>query len=272
MTYFTPNACGCITQMRGFQVLSPEEPPKPTADAARLMKGGQPVKLPPAALKVPGGPVAEEWTRQYRAAKLETEPVDAGDLKLAAVVHQHRLEARAAGQVRWSVVADGRISSPPVVVGDVAVFGSHDGWVYAFGTKDGSLKWKYLAAPAERLWQAYGQLESTWPVYGVTMHDGKIIASAGTHPELGGVAVVALDPASGQPAWRKLLIKRPSTVPAGGKGGQIVAYSFLNNVPRVVDGKIVLGDGGRIGGSFTFGPDETEQALEQRLSSPAKKN
>lgn len=57
----------------------------------------------------------------------------------------------------------------------------------------------------------------------------------------------------------------------GGRRGRIVAHSFINSVPRVENGKIILGDGGRRGGEFAFAPDESETALNERLSSPPKK-
>lgn len=116
-----------------------------------------------------------------------------------------------------------------------------------------------------------GQLESAWPVYGVAMLDGKVIASAGTHAELGGgVTVAAFDPATGKPAWIKQLEKKPSSVPAGGKRATIVAYSFINSVARVEDGVIVLGDGGRRGGEFRFKPSE-EDELNSRLNTIQRK-
>ncbi len=272
LTYFTPNACECITQMRGFQVLSSEAPGPALGDADRLTGGGPPAKVPAIPAGPPAGPVPQEWTRHWRLEKTRTEPVPAGELSLVATVHGHCLEARREGRALWRFVADGRISAAPVVVDDLALFGAHDGSVYALALGDGRLRWKYRVAPRQRWWQAYGQLESTWPVYGVALHRGKVIASAGTHVELGGgVTVVALDPASGKRAWRKTLHRSPAVLPPGGKGAKVVGPSFLNSVPRVEDGMIVLGDGGRVGGRFRFDPAESEAALRKRLSEKKKK-
>ncbi len=270
MTYFTPTMCGCTTLVRGFQAMSGEKSGGPAGDALRLVKGGPPVAIQ-AAAGFPEGPVAEDWIKQDRAGQSETAPVKAGELELVAYPHQHRLEARRGSQVAWNFVADARISSPPVFVDGVAVFGAHDGWVYAVGG-DGSLKWKSLLAPAERAIGINGQLENSWPVYGVALLDGKVVASAGTHVEFdGGVTVAAFEPKTGERIWTKELQKSSSPVPAGGKRAEIAAYSFLNSVPKVADGMIELGDGGRRGGTFRFSPDEDEATLNSRLNSPEKK-
>jgi len=274
MTYFTPTACGCITQVRGFQAMTSDPPPTPLEDARRLVRRtGKSATMPSAATAdVPPGPVATDWLKQWRAGMRHAAPVKAGALELVAVVHQHRLEARRDGKLVWQYVADGRISAPPVVVGDVAVFGSHDGWVHAIKVNDGLLQWKYMLAPSERYICVNGQLESSWPVYGVCpdpSDTGRIIASAGTHVELaGGVTVASLVAKTGEVKWKKSLAKPSSKVPPGGRDARIVGYSFINSVPRVTDGQIVLGDGGRKGGYFAFRPTDSEEELNGRLAMP----
>ncbi len=57
-------------------------------------------------------------------------------------------------------------------------------------------------------------------------------------------------------------------VPPGGRDARIVGYSFINSVPRVTDGQIVLGDGGRKGGYFAFRPTDSEEELNGRLAMP----
>ncbi len=143
------------------------------------------------------------------------------------------------------------------------------------GTNGGSLQWKYLLARCERYVCVNGQLESSWPVYGVCFSDSEprgVIASAGGHVELpGGVIVAALDPPTGEVPWKKRLVKLPSKVPPGGRGAQIVGHSFINSVPRVADGRIVFGDGGRKGGQFIFRPGDSEEELNHRLARPPEK-
>jgi len=277
MTYFTPTACGCITQVRGFQAMTGEPAPRALPETARRTRGdGKASALPTGPLdEQPAGPVAADWPKQWRAAHRETPPVRAGEVDLVAVVHRHRLEARRGGKVLWRFVAGGRISSPPLVDGDRAIFGAHDGSVYAVRIADGALAWKYLLAPTRRAVCVNAQLESAWPVYGACFGEGAlrpVIASAGTHVELaGGVVVAALDPVTGRPMWKKHLRKPPSRVPPGGQAARIAAYSFINSVPRVEGGRVVLGDGGRKGGLFDFAPEEDEAALNGRLATPKPK-
>jgi outer membrane protein assembly factor BamB len=274
LTYFMPTACGCITQVRGFQAMTGTAPPARVPDKERLRAGPRMRSKLTAASSLPPGPIAAEWTKQWRAGERETTAVRAGEIDLVAVVHQHRLEARKGDSVLWSVMADARISSPPVVVGSWVVFGSHDGYVYGVSLLDGSVHWKFLLAPAQRRIVVNGQLESCWPVYGVARFNRtEIIASAGTHVELaGGVSVASLDAETGFPHWTKHLQKSPSLVAAGGgRKTIIVPHSFINSVPQVEAGAIELGDGDRKGGLFRFFPEESEAELNQRLNTVVKK-
>jgi outer membrane protein assembly factor BamB len=271
--YFTPSACNCFTQLRGYTCLTPEPLRPPWPEARRLEPGdGRPAPAEGARQepRPPTGPIVDEWMRQgERAAALETEPVEAGDgLRIVSVVHRHRVEARAAdGAVRWTFDAGARVSGRPVVVDGRVVFGCHDGWVYALRAADGALAWRHLVAPRERWMVAYGQLESTWPVYGVALLDGTVVASAGRHPETGGgVFVAALDPKTGAAAWRRTLCKPPAAIATsnGKTTGTIVPRSFLNEAPVVDAGKIRIGE-------FAFDPAETDEALAARLATPPPK-
>jgi len=82
----------------------------------------------------------------------------------------------------------------------LCIFGSHDGWVYAFTTDRGALAWRTRVAPAEQRIVVNGRVESTWPAVGsVLAHEGKLWANAGRGTETdGGIAVVQLDPATGK--------------------------------------------------------------------------
>lgn len=271
MVYFTPSACGCFTQLRGYNAMTPEPVPAPVPDDQRLEKAGPgalPLKIAPLAASLPEGPVADEWMRWgERPVAEETAPVEMRPgLSVVAAVQRHRIEARTAqGAVRWSFIAGGRVSSPPVVVDDKVIFGCHDGWVYAVNADRGTLVWRHLVAPSERWMVAYGQMESSWPVYGVVMREGEIIASAGRHPEIGGgVFVAGLDPATGAARWRRTLAKpvaKITTAADGRSRGVIVPRSFLNKPPTVVEGGIDIG-------GFVFTPAESDAQLQTRLNTP----
>lgn len=188
-------------------------------------------------------------------------------LRLVARVHEHRVEARREGKVAWSATAGGRVSHAPLVLGGTAFFGSHDGWVYAVSTADGARIWRSRAAPYERKAVVHGQLESSWPVYGLAAHEGRIVASAGTHPELGGgVVVTAFDPATGERAWHRTLFKpwAEITTVEGKSKGAIVPQSFLNEAAVVEGARIRIG-------AFSFDPSESDAELRARLAAPPPK-
>lgn len=257
MIYLTPSACTCFTQLRGYQALSPE-PLRASVDA--LERGGAADASRSA--QAPSGPIADDWTRGL--PKKETEAVEVDGLQIVAVAHEHRVEARRAGVVVWSVTADGRVSHAPLVHDGRAYFGSHDGWVYAVSLADGGRQWRRRVAPYARKVVAYGQLESSWPIYGLTLHEGRIVASAGTHPELGGgVFVAGLDPQTGETAWKKTLFKPPAAITTvnGKSSGLIVPRSFLNEAPLSEGGRLRIGD-------FSFDPGESDAETRVRLSTP----
>ncbi|MEX2214168.1 MAG: PQQ-binding-like beta-propeller repeat protein [Phycisphaeraceae bacterium] len=278
MVYFTPSACGCFTQLRGYMAMSPEPLREAIADGQRLerldgLKADAPrAAVPPA--KALSGPIAQDWVRNERAAQRETAgaPLPNGR-SIVAVVREHRIEARdAAGKVLWSFTCDGRVSQTPLVHGDTVFAGCHDGYVYAIRAADGAPQWRYLVAPYHRKMMSYGQLESSWPVYGVTLHQGLICASAGLHPEVGGgVYVVGLDPTTGEAKHRLRLAKRPATITtkAGKASGAIVPHSFVNDI-LVSDGESLKLPAFRTEG-FAFRLDESDHAIAQRMETPAPK-
>ncbi len=142
---------------------------------------------------------APSWTG---LAQEETSPVQVGDLTLTAVVHEHRLTATRNGEVVWNYIAGLRISHRPETDGERAYFGSHDGYVYAVNLSDGSPAWKFMAAPAESRMNAWNQIESCWPVFGVVLNEGKLYATAGRLATLdGGIHAYCLDAQSGDIIW-----------------------------------------------------------------------
>jgi outer membrane protein assembly factor BamB len=175
-----------------------------------------------------------------------TPPVPAEGMSLVAYVHEHRLAAERAGQEVWNFVAGGRISAEPVVHENLAFFGSHDGYVYAVNVKDGSLAWRFLAAPADKRHVAFGQIESAWPVFNVVLHEGRLYFAAGRHQELdGGIHVYSLDPKTGAAHWHVKSIRGLSTEKhtppnLGGKGTSSANTYVLNDRIAVRDGKVLL--------------------------------
>jgi hypothetical protein len=204
--------------------------------------GGEIIRLP----RFDGELVRNAWFGNDVLPYPETEPVKAGDLELVAVVNEHRLEARRGDRVVWSFVADGRISTPPLVHEGRVCVGAHDGWVSCLDLKDGRVLWRFLAAPNHRKIVAYGQLESSWPVYGAVVHEGLFAVSAGRHPELdGGIYFHGLEPATGRVRWSKRLHvaaeavvgSRPENKP---RKWLKPANTIINGPLSVSDGKLAL--------------------------------
>jgi outer membrane protein assembly factor BamB len=187
----------------------------------------------------------------------QTAPVQAGDLTLLAYPHEHRLAATRDGREIWNAVAGARIGSAPVLYGNLALFGSHDGYVYAVNVKDGTRAWRFLAAPADRRHMFFGQIESAWPVFNVVLDGGTAYVSAGRHEELdGGIHFYGLDAATGAMKWH---VQRrrgyesdrgPMRVRKTGHGLTYVSEresnvpyddrALLNDAIEVRDGKIFL--------------------------------
>lgn len=151
------------------------------------------------------GPLAAAW--QARLVPLLNAPVAAGGLVVTAGGEDGTVYAceAATGKPAWRVLLGGRIDSAPTLYKGYCYVGCHDGWLYALRAKDGALAWRTRVAPVERRMVAHGQVESTWPAIGSALvHDGVLYANAGRGSEAdGGVAALALDPATGKALWSK---------------------------------------------------------------------
>jgi outer membrane protein assembly factor BamB len=216
--------CGCDQFIRGSGAWYAVREATPVKDEQRLAKRG-PAPLGPVAAQTearkalpatfwvrPEGLESFWFTTNFRWSTpihhwpgyglTQTTPVQAGDLTLVAHVHEHRLAATRGGQEVWNFVAGGRIGAPPVLYRGRAIFGCHDGNVYAVDLRDGSLAWRFLAAPVERQHMMLGQLESATPVFNVVLGGDNLYCSAGRHEELdGGIHFYSLDAATGAVRW-----------------------------------------------------------------------
>jgi len=153
------------------------------------------------------GPLAKAWTS--RLTSIITAPVMGEGLVVAAATHAGQVVAMDAstGQARWRFNAGARIDSPPTLDRGLCLFGAHDGYVYALRAEDGQLAWRVRVAPEERRMVAFGQVESVWPVVGTVLaNENMVYACAGRTTESdGGVAVIALDSATGRQLWAKVV-------------------------------------------------------------------
>ena len=227
LLYAPPHSCACYIQSKlsGFWALAPREggPRKlpEIADEDRLEKGpaygaavsgkslsdsdwptyrGDAARSGRAATELPSK-LTVNW--QVDLAAPLTSPVSAEGLVLVATVDDHTVHALDAetGEARWSFTAGGRIDSPPTIWQGRALFGSADGYVYCVALNDGTLCWRFLAAPADRRVVSFGQLESVWPVTGSVLVQDKIVyCTAGRSSYLdGGMMLWRLDAKTGRP-------------------------------------------------------------------------
>ena len=272
LVMFGPHMCACTTHFDGFLALSPRGVPEPVADSARLQKPAPTgVPVPPPS-RPPASLVANAWPWFTISAPVQPATVEAGGWSFAIDPQRHRVDAREPGGRSWAWVGDARLGTSVVVSDGVAVLGSHDGWVTGLDLLTGVPRWRYLAAPAERLAVANGMLTSTWPVFGVAdLGEGRVVATAGTHAELdGGIRVVALNAADGRPVWSRTVAKTRSQIPPGGRGARIADRSIINTAPAVEGGRIVLAGGEHLG-RLEIDPNEAEADLNRRLSTPPDK-
>jgi outer membrane protein assembly factor BamB len=133
--------------------------------------------------------------------KLSSVVVADGKLFVAAVDRHtvHAIDADT-GRPVWQFVAGGRVDSPPTYYAGSVLFGSADGCVYRVRASDGTLAWRFRAAPADERAMTYGQIESLWPVHGsILVRDGIAYFVAGRSVFLdGGMRLCRLDARTGK--------------------------------------------------------------------------
>ena len=264
MIYAPPDACACFLTVKapGFFAAAPQRdatldmpfPEQPVLDKGTLY--GKP-------RSVEEGSAADEWP-MYRhdmarsgatssripdtlvtqwaseiGGKL-TQPVIATGKVFVASVDSHTLYALSAkdGREVWRYTAGGRIDSSPTVYQGNVLFGAADGWITCLGAADGELVWRFRAAPQDRLINAYGQLESIWPVHGaVLVQNGRLYATAGRSSYLdGGIVLYGLDPMTGEELSRTVIYHLdPKT------GEQLVPEARFNMEGTTTD--VLSGDG-----------------------------
>jgi outer membrane protein assembly factor BamB len=148
-----------------------------------------------------------------RAISVISAPVVEGELLFVTANDTGQVLALDAttGKPGWTVTLGSRLEGPPTIYRGLCLIGCHDGWVYALRAKDGQLAWRTRIAPWERRMTAFGRVESVWPALGpVLVHDDVLYASAGRSSEIeGGIALAALEPATGKMIWGNCIAAGP---------------------------------------------------------------
>jgi len=104
------------------------------------------------------------------------------------------------GDVVWRYGTGADIDTPPTVYQGMVLAGCADGWVYCLRASDGSLIWRFRAAPHERYVIAEDRVESAWPVHGSVLIQNDIAyVTAGRSSFLdGGIRFYMLRPRTGE--------------------------------------------------------------------------
>ncbi|MBI5722952.1 MAG: PQQ-binding-like beta-propeller repeat protein [Planctomycetes bacterium] len=228
LIYLTRNFCPCGDGLRGNMAFAPTfTPPAEIAAAQRLEKGpayGQPDAAEPEGTDdwptyrhdagrggVSKCEIPADLKVQWRAGfdGPVSAPVFAGGRVYVSVIDEHRVVAlnAADGKQQWSFTAGGRVDSPPTIYKGLVLFGCCDGWTYCLRVGDGSLVWRFQAAPADRRIVVREQLESVWPVFGsVLAEQDNVYFAAGRHADIdGGIHFFALKPQTGEIVWKQVL-------------------------------------------------------------------
>jgi len=248
LVYAPPHSCACYieSKLNGFCALAPksatQQVPRKVSDAERLERGpayaqianrksqiANPNAWPtyrhdPARSGFTKTPVPAALKRAWRTdlgGKLSS-VVIAADKVFVAKVDTHTMYALDAnsGKTLWSYTAGGRVDSPPTIYQGRVLFGSADGWIYCLRAFDGTLIWRFRAAPQERRLVSFEQLESPWPVHGsVLVQNDVLYCVAGRSMFLdGGIHLLRLDPKTGRKLSERILDDRD---PESGKNLQV---------------------------------------------------
>jgi len=108
------------------------------------------------------------------------------------------------GTPLWTFIAGGQVDSTPTVHADRVLFGAGDGSVYCLRLTDGTLLWRFHAAPADIRTVAMGNIESLWPVPGSILVKNQVAYfAAGRSSYLDdGLFLFGIDPLTGTPKHR----------------------------------------------------------------------
>jgi outer membrane protein assembly factor BamB len=242
LIFVPPTPCDCGDYLRGHIALAPKMAGREIADESRLVRG--PAYERPRAAGTAGGwptflggpqrlshseddlpaTLTQRWSAKaatVRADEIDADrrmserylgalsaPVVSGGRLMVAAPEAHQVISVSAsnGGTRWTFQAGGKVDSPPTLSGGLAVFGCDDGCVYAVRVEDGTLAWRFRAAGVDGVGMQHGHIASVHPLPGsVLVLDGKVVAVARHHTDLGGLHCWVLDLASGKPLAHRVI-------------------------------------------------------------------
>jgi outer membrane protein assembly factor BamB len=142
------------------------------------------------------------WTWTPKAPTLPTAPIIHDDrVVVAGLDGTVRGLGLVNGALLWSAYTAGPVRYPPAFSRERLYVGSGDGYIYCFDT-EGAPRWRFRAAPVERMIPVYGTLSSTWPLGGGILVDHDAVYGAAGISNHDGTHVFALDPRTGKIKWQ----------------------------------------------------------------------
>jgi len=110
------------------------------------------------------------------------------------------------GKFHWRFFTGGAVRRPPLAFKqtngkDAVIISSDEGWIYCLNSGDGSVLWKFRAAPNNRKAMGFGRLSSVWPILASPVYkDGKVYFTAGYIPAFA-LYAYCLDASTGKVEW-----------------------------------------------------------------------
>ncbi len=147
------------------------------------------------------GPLKPAWPEDPRIQfDKHYEPVIVGQTLYVGSSRNDSVRAidLSTGAQKWLFYANGPVRFAPVVSGKNVYFAADDGHFYCLNSDDGTLRWKFRAAPNNRKALANERLSSVWPIRGgAVLSDGKIYFTCGVWP-FEGTFLYTLDAQTGE--------------------------------------------------------------------------
>ncbi|QDU06703.1 PQQ-binding-like beta-propeller repeat protein [Gimesia aquarii] len=147
------------------------------------------------------GPLKPAWPEDPRIQfDAHYEPVIVGQTLFVGSSRNDSVRAfdLSNGKQKWNFYANGPVRFAPIVAGKNVYFAADDGHFYCLNADDGTLRWKFRAAPNNRKALANERLSSVWPIRGgAVLSDGKIYFTCGVWP-FEGTFLYTLDAQSGK--------------------------------------------------------------------------
>jgi outer membrane protein assembly factor BamB len=160
-----------------------------------------------------------DWTWTPKSATLPTAPIIAGgNVYVGGQDGIVRALGQGDGKLVWSAYTGGPLKYPPAVAKEDLVVGSGDGYVYCLTARGGEVRWRFRAAPVERMIPVYGTLSSTWPLGGGVLVENGVVYGAAGISNHDGTHVYALDAVTGKIKWQQhsSAYQTDDTLPTGG--------------------------------------------------------